>query len=106
MDGKGRWMDNVFIERLGRTLKYDEVYLHAYDDLQEARAGIASYLDFYNTERPHQALGYQTPTAFYEGLRSQQLQCSKLSTEIPSLSPSYQSLPQTPSRVSIQTLLT
>jgi putative transposase len=65
MDGKGRCLDNVFVERLWRSLKYEEVYLHAYDGMRDARAGIARYLDFYNDERPHQALGYQTPAAFH-----------------------------------------
>lgn len=65
MDGKGRCLDNVFVERLWRSLKYEEVYLHAYDDVAAARAGIARYLAFYNDERSHQALGYQTPAAFY-----------------------------------------
>jgi putative transposase len=70
MDGKGRCLDNVFVERLWRSLKYEEVYLHAYDSVQEARAGIGRYLTFYNERRPHQALGYQTPDAFYRGARS------------------------------------
>lgn len=65
MDGKGRCLDNVFVERLWRSLKYEEVYLHAYDDVAQARAGIGRYLGFYNDERAHQALGYQTPAAFY-----------------------------------------
>ena len=56
MDGRGRWLDNIFIERLWRSLKYEEVYLYAYDDLVDARRGIGAYFDFYNTERPHQAL--------------------------------------------------
>lgn len=68
MDGKGRCIDNVFVERVWRSLKYEEVYLHAYDDLAEARGGIGRYFNFYNRERPHQALGYQTPDAFYRGL--------------------------------------
>jgi len=68
MDGRGRCIDNVFVERLWRSLKYEEVYLHAYDDLNEARSGIGRYFDFYNTERRHQSLGYQTPAAFYDGL--------------------------------------
>jgi putative transposase len=68
MDGKGRCLDNVFVERLWRSLKYEEVYLHAYDDVAEARAGIGRYFAFYNDERPHQSLGYQTPAAFYRGL--------------------------------------
>ena len=61
MDGRGRWMDNVFIERLWRSLKYEDVYLKGYADGREARAGIASWIAFYNTERPHQALGNQAP---------------------------------------------
>jgi putative transposase len=65
MDSKGRCLDNVFVERLWRSLKYEEVYLHAYDKAAEAREGIGRYLAFYNDERPHQALGYQTPAAFY-----------------------------------------
>lgn len=65
MDGKGRWMDNVFIERLWRSLKYEEVYVHAYDDLSNARRGIRDWFAFYNGERPHQTLGYQTPKSFY-----------------------------------------
>jgi putative transposase len=65
MDGKGRCIDNIFVERLWRSVKYEEVYLHAYDSLQDAREGIARYFRFYNLQRPHQALGYQTPDAFY-----------------------------------------
>jgi putative transposase len=68
MDGKGRCLDNVFVERLWRSLKYEEVYLHAYASVQEARVGIARYLKFYNSKRPHQALGYQTPEAYYRAL--------------------------------------
>jgi putative transposase len=61
MDGRGRWLDNVFIERLWRSLKHEEVYLKGYADGREARAGIAAWIAFYNTRRPHQALGGQTP---------------------------------------------
>lgn len=68
MDGRGRWIDNVFIERLWRSLKYEEVYLHAYDDLDDARRGIGAYFTFFNTERPHRALGYQVPATFYDSL--------------------------------------
>ena len=69
MDGKGRFMDNIFVERLWRSLKYEEVYLHAYATVAEAKAGIGSWLDFYNTERQHQSLGYRTPRQIYqEGL--------------------------------------
>ena len=69
MDGKGRYTDNIFVERLWRSLKYEEVYLHAYNSVDEARAGIRRYLGFYNHERPRQTLGYQTPATFYDGLR-------------------------------------
>jgi putative transposase len=69
MDGKGRCLDNVFVERLWRSLKYEEVYLHAYDDARNARQGIGRYFEFYNERRPHQALGYQTPGAFYRSQR-------------------------------------
>ena len=68
MDGKGRCIDNVFVERLWRSLKYEEVYLNDYDNLVEARAGIRRYLEFYNNVRQHQALGHQTPAGFYDGL--------------------------------------
>jgi putative transposase len=69
MDGKGRCMDNIFVERLWRSLKYEEVYLHAYATVAEAKAGIGAWLDFYNTERQHQSLGYRTPRQLYlEGL--------------------------------------
>ena len=65
MDGKGRWVDNVFIERLWRSVKYEEVYLRAYDDVGEARASIGRYLDFYNGRRPHQGLDDATPDQAY-----------------------------------------
>jgi len=67
MDGKGRWMDNVFIERLWRSLKYEEVYLHAYETVADTKAGIGSWISFYNVSRPHQALGYRTPTEVFAG---------------------------------------
>ena len=65
MDGRGRWMDNVFIERLWRSLKYEDVYLKGYADGREARAGIASWIAFYNLQRPHQALANRTPMAVW-----------------------------------------
>lgn len=65
MDGKGRCMDNIFVERLWRSLKYEEVYLNAYNDVREAWAGVGKWLRFYNLERPHQALGYQPPMRVY-----------------------------------------
>jgi len=67
MDGKGRWMDNVFIERLWRSVKYEEVYLHAYESVAQARAGIDRYFRFYNSERRHQSLNRQTPDQVYAG---------------------------------------
>lgn len=63
MDGRGRWLDNVFIERLWRSLKYEDVYLKGYADGHEAHAGIAAWISFYNGRRPHQALGDRTPMA-------------------------------------------
>ena len=65
MDGRGRWMDNVFIERLWRSLKYEDIYLKGYADGREARAGIASWIAFYNTRRPHQALADRVPMAVW-----------------------------------------
>jgi putative transposase len=65
MDGKGQWRDNVLVERLWRSLKYEEVYLRAYDSVPEARRGIGDYFAFFNDERPHQALRYSVPTAVY-----------------------------------------
>jgi putative transposase len=66
MDGRGRFMDNIFVERLWRSVKHEEVYLNDYRDVAEARAAIGSYLDKYNRRRPHQTLGFQTPEAFYD----------------------------------------
>jgi putative transposase len=65
MDGKGAWRDNVFVERFWRSVKYEEVYLRAYDDVPEARASIGRYLDFYNRRRPHTALDRRTPDQAY-----------------------------------------
>uniref|UniRef100_UPI001F5A03E8 integrase core domain-containing protein n=1 Tax=Sphingomonas sp. CROZ-RG-20F-R02-07 TaxID=2914832 RepID=UPI001F5A03E8 len=65
MDGKGCWRDNVFVERLWRSVKYEEVYLHAYASVPEARAGIGRYVGFYNAVRPHSALGGRTPDQIY-----------------------------------------
>jgi len=67
MDGKGRWIDNVFIERLWRSLKYEEVYLKAYENVAQAIRGIGDYFDLYNEERPHQALARLTPNEVYAG---------------------------------------
>lgn len=65
MDGKGRCLDNIFCERLWRSLKYEEVYLKAYATVAEARTGIGAWCTFYNDERPHQSLGYRTPREFF-----------------------------------------
>ena len=65
MDGKGAWRDNVFVERLWRTVKYEEVYLRAYASVSEARASIGRYLGFYNGRRPHSSLGGRTPDQLY-----------------------------------------
>ena len=65
MDGKGAWRDNVFVERLWRSVKYEEVYLRAYDSVSEARASIGRYLDFYNQRRPHSSLDDMTPDHAY-----------------------------------------
>jgi putative transposase len=65
MDGKGRWIDNVFIERLWRSVKYEEVYLHGYTNGTEARAALTRYFSFYNARRSHQALEYRTPDEAY-----------------------------------------
>lgn len=70
MDGKGRAIDNVYTERLWWSIKYEEVFLHEYRSLAEARRGLTAYLHFYNNERPHQALGYRTPAEVYWGLVS------------------------------------
>ncbi len=65
MDGKGCWRDNIFVERLWRTIKYEEVYLHAYDSVSAARAGLARYFHVYNVERPHSSLADRTPDQAY-----------------------------------------
>lgn len=65
MDGKGRCMDNIFIERLWRSLKYEEIYIHAYESGQEARKGIGRWIDFYNRQRPHSSLAGKTPDEYY-----------------------------------------
>ena len=72
MDGKGRWVDNVFIERLWRSLKYEEVYLTAYENIPQAREGIRRWMRFYNQRRKHQALERRTPdTLYYESLNAE-----------------------------------
>jgi putative transposase len=67
MDGKGRWIDNVFVERLWRSVKYEDIYLHAYETVRDVKVALASYFSFYNAGRPHQSLGYRTPDEAYLG---------------------------------------
>ena len=67
MDGRGRALDNVFVERLWRTVKYEEIYLKDYGTPREAIQGLKQFFQLYNRQRPHQALGYQTPAAVYFG---------------------------------------
>jgi putative transposase len=67
MDGRGRFLDNIFVERLWRSLKYEEVYLKSYENIKQARESIARWIDFYNNGRPHQALDYMTPAEVYYG---------------------------------------
>lgn len=66
MDGKGRWADNVFIERLWRSVKYENVFLHSFDTVDQARKNLGDYINFYNQKRPHQALNYHTPDEVYK----------------------------------------
>jgi putative transposase len=71
MDGRGAWRDNVFVERLWRSVKYEEVYLKAYDSVGQARASLGRYLDFYNRKRPHSSLDRRTPDrAYFESTMS------------------------------------
>ena len=66
MDGRGRALDNIFVERLWRTVKYEDVYLHGYAAISELQVGLTGYFMFYNTERRHQALNYRTPDVVYQ----------------------------------------
>jgi len=72
MDGRGRLYDNIFAERLWRSVKYEEVYLHDYQSVPEAKERLALYFDFYNSERPHASLEYRTPFEVYYGVESVQ----------------------------------
>ena len=65
MDGRGRCLDNVFVERLWRSVKYEDVYLRGYETVRELERGLGAYFTFYNGERPHQSLDYQTPAQVY-----------------------------------------
>ena len=70
MDGKGRWIDNVFVERLWRSVKYESIYLHAYATPREVTVALTRYFDFYNVHRPHQSLDYRTPDEMYFGTQT------------------------------------
>jgi putative transposase len=70
MDGRGRCLDNVFVERLWRSVKYEDIYLHGYETVTALRAGLERYFTFYNDDRLHQSLGYQTPRSVHEGSRN------------------------------------
>jgi putative transposase len=72
MDGKGRWIDNVFIERLWRSVKYEDVYLHAYTSGSDARQSLSRYFALYNTRRVHESLSYATPDEVYFGAPAMQ----------------------------------
>jgi putative transposase len=76
MDGKGRWIDNIFIERLWRSVKYEDVYLHAYASGSEARRSLGQYFGFYNGRRVHESLGYATPDEVYFGALSARTQAA------------------------------
>ena len=91
MDGRGRCMDNVFVERLWRSIKYEEVYLKAYQNGTEARKGIGAYLAFYNQERPHQALDYRSPGRVFQAVSPQ-----RCLLEHPRALPSDEGLRDTP----------
>lgn len=77
MDGKGRALDNVFVERLWRSVKYEDIYIHDYRTIPEVRVGLKSYFEFYNTKRPHQSLGYRAPELVYwEGRKGEYALCA------------------------------
>jgi putative transposase len=69
MDGRGRALDNVFVERLWRSVEYEDIYIQGYDTVPGLHRGLARYFAFYNDERPHQSLGYRTPAAVYRGMK-------------------------------------
>ena len=73
MDGRGRALDNIFVERLWRTVKYEYVYLQEIQTVQQAREGLQQYFHFYNQERLHQALDYMTPAQVYQARKNQQV---------------------------------
>lgn len=70
MDGKNRALDNIFVERLWRSLKYEDIYLKSYESVKELKEGVTSYFRFYNTERFHQSLDYRVPDELYESFQT------------------------------------
>ena len=83
MDGKVRYTDNIFVERLWRTVKYEEVYLKAYANAKEARRELGAYFRFYDNQRPHQALGYRTPAEVFHQARNAPGKESKMTEDPP-----------------------
>ena len=77
MDGRGRAIDNIFIERLWRSVKYEEVYINDYEAVPDAKEGISRYMNFYNQERPHQSLDHKTPAEVYFGIDNQNRETSR-----------------------------
>jgi len=97
MDGRGRWMDNVFIERLWRSLKYEDIYLKGYADGREAKAGIAAWIAFYNLKRPHQALANRPPLAVWrEGVAGEIGQAVDMTLLVPRSLDNAHALPTYP----------
>ncbi|MBV9563450.1 MAG: IS3 family transposase, partial [Bradyrhizobium sp.] len=96
MDGRGRWMDNVFIERLWRSLKHEDVYLKGYADGKELHGGLSDWIAFYNDQRPHQALGYRTPmTVWRDGIAARAVDMMDNTEEVLPTGPQPQQQPQT-----------
>ena len=89
MDAKGRYLDNIFIERLWRSLKYEEVYIRAYDPVTEARRSLGVWLAFYNNERPHQSLAYQTPREIFEGVACEHVDNISASPRVAAMLPTW-----------------
>ncbi len=88
MDGRGRCFDNIFVERLWRTVKYEEVYLKEYADVWEAEENLRRYFQFYNYQRPHQSLKYQTPFGVYQkGRKTEQNEGAKAAIPNKQLTP-------------------
>jgi putative transposase len=85
MDGKGRWADNIYIERLWRTIKYELVYMHRFETVDDARIAIANYIEFYNIRRPHQALGYSVPDKVYKEFKHVTNKAERLDIVLPLL---------------------